>query len=297
MITVFGSISLDHIGAVTRFPTPGETVVGHSFSTAPGGKGANQALAARRAGAQVRLIGAVGNDTVARSSLELLQAAGVDLAAVRVAPGHTGIAMVSVDASGENSIAVFAGANGSIGASDVDRELALIGHSDIVLLQQEIPQAANARALQLAKERGAVTILNTAPLLADTAKLAPLAGILVANESEFCLLAGCDPAGLDLAMTDWHSLHAQIVIVTRGAKGAVVQWAGRRYQAIAEPIVVTDTVGAGDTFCGYLAAGLEQGLEIPAAVQRAVFAASMACTRPGAQQGIPYAAEIDTAAD
>lgn len=295
MIIVVGSISLDQIGVVSRFPRPGETVAGHSFSTAPGGKGANQALAARRAGAQVRLIGAVGSDLAAQSSLALLHADGVDLTSVRVVPGHTGIAMVSVDAGGENLISVFAGANGSMSAADTDQALAEAGPTDIILLQQEIPQAASIRALHLAKDRGARAILNTAPFLDSTAKLAPLADILVSNESEFCLLARCDPAELESAMTSWHVRSAQTIIVTVGARGAVALSAGRRHHATAEPIVATDTVGAGDTFSGYLAAGLEQGLDMPTAMQRAVRAASIACTRRGAQQAIPYAAEVDAA--
>jgi ribokinase len=297
MIIVFGSINLDQIGAVSRLPRPGETVAGSGFAVAPGGKGANQALAACRAGGRVRHVGAVGDDPFAAAALALLKADGVDLSGVRVAAATaTGIAMILVDAAGENVIAVLPGANGTVGPADADRALAEAKPGDVLLLQQEIPQAATARALALARDRGVLGILNTAPILADTAAVAPLAAVLVANETEFAMLSGCDPDDPAAAAVDWAARHHQTVVVTRGGAGALAVADGRLIAVAAPAIRPVDTVGAGDTFCGYLAAGLAAGEALEPALRRAVAAASLACLAPGAQPAIPWRAAVDAAA-
>jgi ribokinase len=295
MITVFGSTNLDQIGTVSRLPKPGETVAGGTFSMAPGGKGANQALAARRAGASVRHVSGVGSDAFADLALELLKADGVDLSAMKVVEGATGIAMIFVDSHGENVIAILPGANGAMTSDDADKTLAGIS-GGVMLVQQEIPQAATERALDLARAQGITSILNTAPFLDSTAALAPKAAILIANETEFALLTGRGLAELDTAMSDWASKHNQTVIVTLGGDGArAVTAEGRRISVAALPIKPIDTVGAGDTFCGYLAAGLDAGLDLEAAMQRAAGAASLACLKPGAQPAIPLADEVEKA--
>ena len=203
MITVLGSTNLDLIGTVSRIPKPGETVPGREFSMAAGGKGANQALAARRAGAEVRMIAATGNDSFAEAALKLLKADGVDLAAVRTVPGPTGIAMIFVDTAGENVIAILPGANGSMGPADADAALAGLGIGSVLMLQQEIPQAATERALDLARAQGVISILNTAPFLPTTAAIVEKASIVIANETEFALLTGAGLDRLDAAMADW----------------------------------------------------------------------------------------------
>jgi ribokinase len=291
MITVFGSTNLDQVGTVSRLPKPGETVAGGVFSMAPGGKGANQALAARRAGAQVRHVSAVGKDAFAGLALELLKADGVDLSALKVVDQPTGIAMIFVDAAGENCIAVLPGANGTVTEGDAE---AALGNTEggVLLLQQEIPQAATERALDLARECGMVSILNTAPFLESTPAVAPKADILIANETEFELLSGRPIAELDQAMMDWAARHGQIVIVTLGGDGAKAAVDGKLIAVPALPVKPVDTVGAGDTFCGYLAAGLDNGLELEAAMRRAAVAASLACLKPGAQPAIPSNAEV-----
>jgi ribokinase len=295
MITVFGSTNLDQIGTVSRLPKPGETVAGGTFSMAAGGKGANQALAARRAGASVRHVSGVGSDAFADLALELLKADGVDLSAMKVVDGATGIAMIFVDSHGENVIAILPGANGAMTSDDADKALAGVS-GGVMLVQQEIPQAATERALDLARAQGITSILNTAPFLDSTAALAPKAAILIANETEFALLTGRGLAELDHAMGDWASKHNQTVIVTLGGDGArAVTAEGRRISVAALPIKPIDTVGAGDTFCGYLAAGLDAGLDLEAAMQRAAVAASLACLKPGAQPAIPMAAEVEKA--
>ncbi|WEJ33350.1 ribokinase [Devosia sp. SD17-2] len=293
MITVFGSTNLDQVGTVTRLPEPGETVAGGTFSMAPGGKGANQALAARRAGAEVRHVSAVGDDAFADMALDLLKSGGVDLSAMRKAEAATGIAMIFVDAEGENVIAILPGANGTVSPEDADNRLAALKAGDIVLLQQEVPQAATRRALEIARERGARSVLNTAPFLSDTAELAPLADIVVANETEFSLLTGRPIAELDEAMADWVNNTGRTIVVTLGADGARAQTPDGAISVAAHPVKPVDTVGAGDTFCGYLAASLEAGLDLEKAMRRAAIAGSLACLNPGAQPAIPLAKDVD----
>lgn len=295
MITVLGSTNLDLIGQVSRIPRPGETVPGGSFSKAAGGKGANQALAARRAGASVRMFAAAGSDAFADEALALLAADGVDLADVRRVEGPTGIAMIFVDGAGENVIAILPGANATVSAVDADAALGELGAGDVLLLQQEVPQAATLRALELARAQGVTAILNTAPFLDTTPEAAALAAIVVANETEFALLTGSDPADLEPTMRDWAQRTGQTVIVTLGAAGARVATPDTAFAVPAPSIEPVDTVGAGDTFCGYLAAGLDAGLPLETAMHRAVTAASLACLSPGAQPAIPYAADVDAA--
>ena len=295
MITVFGSTGLDQIGTVPRLPGPGETVLGGVFATAPGGKGSNQALAARRAGSEVKHVGAVGTDLFAAEATALLRAGGVDLSDLKTAPGATAVAMIFVDINGENCIAVLPGANASITPADADAALGSLPKGSIVMLQQEITQAATERALDIARANGLVSILNTAPYLETTPALAPKASILVANETEFELLSGRGIDELDAAMTEWAQKHNQTVIVTLGGDGAKATVGGKLIHVPAMPIKPVDTVGAGDTFCGYLAAGLDAGLDLEAAMKRAAVAASLACLKPGAQPAIPLAAEVDAA--
>ena len=295
MITVFGSTNLDQVGTVSRLPKPGETVAGGTFSMAAGGKGANQALAARRAGAVVRHVSAVGADAFAEPALAYLRAEGVDLSGMKTAGTATGIAMIFVDAHGENVIAVLPGANGTITPADAEAAVAAMGPGDILMLQQEIPQDATARALDAARAKGITTILNTAPFLETTAGIAGKAAILVANETEFAWLSGRGIEELDVAMQDWAKTHDQTVIVTLGPDGAKAATPEGLIHVPAMKVTPVDTVGAGDTFCGYLAAGLDAGLPLEAAMRRAAVAASLACLNPGAQPAIPRASDVEKA--
>lgn len=296
MITVFGSTNLDQIGTVTRLPKPGETVAGGTFSMAPGGKGANQALAARRAGAQVVHVSAVGNDAFADLATRLLKEGGVDLSRLRVAEAATGIAMIFVDAEGENVIAILPGANGTVSPEDAATNLEMLGPQDIVLLQQEVPQAATRKALEIARAKGARSVLNTAPFLSDTPALAAEADIVVANETEFALLSGRPIEELDAAMADWVKQTGRTIVVTLGPEGARAVSPDGVVSVPAHKVTPVDTVGAGDTFCGYFAAGLEAGLDLEQAMRRAAIAGSLACLNPGAQPAIPLKADVDALA-
>ena len=288
MITVIGSINVDLIGNVARLPRPAETVPGSTFASAPGGKGANQALAARRAGAVVTMVGAVGDDAFATLALSELEAAGVDLKDVRhVADTATGIAMILVDRHGENQIAILPGANSMVGVEAAEAAVAAMGAGDVLIVQQEIEQLTTERALRAATGRGMTLILNTAPFLATTPAIARLAGIVVANETEFDLLVGGSDEARDARMARWASETGSTIVVTLGAEGAKAATPDRSISVPALTVEPADTVGAGDTFCGYLAAGLESGLGLEAAMRRAAAAASLACLGAGAQPAIP----------
>lgn len=296
MIVVIGSINLDLIGDVDRIPSPGETVPGSAFRTAPGGKGANQALAAARAGAQVRMIGAVGRDSFAADALALLKQGGVDLTGVHERHASTGVALIMVGADGENIIAVIPGANGTVQEGDFAALDLKAG--DVVLLQHEIPLATVEAALAAARRAGATSILNTAPARMDASPLLAQADYVVANETEFDLYAAeIKLSGADRAarMRDFAARTGRAIVVTLGGDG-VAAVAGDEFVTVpAMKITPVDTVGAGDTFCGYLGAALAAGLKLPEALRRASVAGSLACLKPGAQPSVPLAAEVDAA--
>lgn len=296
MIHVVGSINLDLIATLDRLPRPGETLSGTGFATAPGGKGANQALAARRAGAHVAMTGAVGRDPFAEQALSLLEAASVDLSRVKEGSAPTGTALILVGGDGENMIAVVPGANAQV-APPAASELR-IGAGDVLLLQHEIPLETVAHVLKRAREAGALSILNTAPARPERADLLELADIVVANETEFDLYAvALALGGGDRAahMDDFVRRTGRTVIVTLGGDGAIAATPQGKARADAAQISPVDTVGAGDTFCGYLAAGLSEGMALDKAMRLAAVAGSLACLKPGAQPAIPMRAEVNAA--
>lgn len=295
MITVFGSINMDLIASVERLPEPGETVAGHAFTTAAGGKGANQALAARRAGAEVRMVGAVGDDAFAEPALALLKEAGTDLSSVARTDVPTGTAHILVDDKGENVIAVVASANGTMAVADAEAAVAAMMPGDILMLQLEVPPAAVEAALVKAKASGVVSIINIAPLTGDAARLGRMADIVIANETEFERLAardGMSTAEREDELLRLHRETQQTVIVTLGGDGVVAAHQGDIHKAQGLKIEPVDTVGAGDTFCGYLAASLDQKVDFQSALRRAAVAGSLACLKHGAQPSIPTAAEV-----
>ena len=296
MITVFGSINMDLIATPERLPKPGETVVGSSFTTAAGGKGANQALAARRAGAIVRMAGAVGDDRLGSQALALLADAAVDLNGVRSAAEATGTAHILVDDEGENVIVVVPGANGTVSEEDAKRTVGGMTRGDYLMLQFEIPEAAIEAALTNARQKGVASVVNIAPFNAAARRLGAMADILVANETEFDLFVGKGELSDEAREATMRALHAesgQTIIVTLGADGVVAIRKNEIYRAAGLKIEPVDTVGAGDTFCGYLAASLDAGLGFKEALRRAAVAGSLACLKPGAQPSIPFAPAVD----
>jgi ribokinase len=294
MIVVFGSINLDLITRVERIPGPGETTLGGDYATSPGGKGANQALAARRAGAKVAMVGAVGKDLFAAEALALLKADGVDLAATAEVAAPTGAAFIAVDGRGENAIVVASGANRLAKAAQLEK--LAIGPSDILVLQRETPPAEVEAAAIYAKGRGARVVLNLAPAGAPSEKLLAALDVLILNEHEALTLAD----SLRIAAREPEEVAAHLdrarglaTIVTLGAAGAVGHATGVRYAAPAPPVTVVDTTGAGDTFVGAFAASLDRGRSFEAAMKHGLAAGSLACAKPGAQPSMPYAAEIE----
>jgi ribokinase len=294
MITVLGSINIDLIGRASRLPKPGETVSGYAFATEAGGKGANQALAARRAGADVRLVGAVGQDRYADMALALLRDADVDLRSVSRVTESTGTALVSVGHDGENSIIVIPGANDTLTPVDAENAVAAMNSGDILMLQLELPVDVVEVALVAARVKQIKTVLNIAPFNHSVRKIADLADVIIANESEFELLSGerVSDGKQEHFLKRRQSVSPQTFIVTLGAKGVVAVHEGEVYRANGLKITPVDTVGAGDTFCGYLAAGLSAGLEFHDTLRRAAIAGSLACLRRGAQSSIPHLDEV-----
>lgn len=293
-IFVFGSINLDLIAAGEHLPKAGETVRANSFVQAPGGKGANQALAAARAGANVLMCGATGTDDFAGAATAILNEASVDLSHVAKLVGDTGIAIILVEASGENVISIVAGANGQITPAHAKETLATITEGDILLCQLEVPEPAVAEALRIANENGATSILNIAPVSANVASLANEAQFIIANETEFDQLDGQDDASSrQQRLMDRAKATGKTIIVTLGEDGAMASHAGKLVQVPSHKVNAIDAVGAGDTFCGYLATGLLEGQSIENVLKLAVAAGALACTKSGAQPAVPARNEVD----
>ena len=292
MVVVFGSINLDLVARVPRFAQPGETLAAESFAMHPGGKGANQAVAAARAGSRVTLVGAVGRDAFAAPALADVRASGVDVSAVRAVAGPTGVALVEVAASGENRILIIAGANALVEANDVSADW--LRPSTVVVLQQEIPATANLTLATRARAAGARVVLNAAPERDVDPALLDLAGIVVVNESEMHALAAAsglpaEPAAFAAGLV---RRHGGVAVVTLGARGAIAAGPEAGYALRAPPVAVVDTTGAGDAFVGALAATIDRGRALPTALAWGVAAGSLACERAGAQPSLPYAAAI-----
>lgn len=295
MIVVLGSINVDLVARVTRLPGAGETLLARSFETLPGGKGANQALAARRAGADVRLHGHIGNDALAPVALSMLAAAGVDVTGVAAASAPTGVALIAVADDGENTIVVASGANAATQASQVPDGSLLPGAT--LMLQLEIPMREVAAVARRAAVRGARVVLNAAPVAPLAAELLADVDVLIVNETEAGALArehGVD--GLDALCTAFAQAERTLV-VTRGAAGVLYTAQGETYARKAPAVDVVDTVGAGDAFSGALAAALDRGADLDRAISEGLAAGALACTRRGAQPAMPSRDEIRALAD
>jgi ribokinase len=294
-LTVLGSLNMDISVTVSRLPGPGETLLGSAAVIAPGGKGANQAVAAARLGAAVRMVGCTGDDEFGAAARSALAADGVDVSGVRVVPGRpTGVALITVDAAGENMIVVAQGANALAGDAEV--ATALSAAADVLVLSAEIPAAALEAALAGARAAGLTSLLNLAPAPPGAAAL--LAGgidWLVVNESEAAAMLGRPVAGLDGAATaagDLRDLGARRAVVTAGSKGAALAAPGGTESAPAPSVRSVDSVGAGDAFVAALAVAAAAGVPDGEALRAACAAGATATTRRGTQDALPRPPDI-----
>ncbi|STD03649.1 Ribokinase [Dermatophilus congolensis] len=295
-VVVFGSLNADLYARVERHPTPGETVLGTGGFSRPGGKGANQAVAAALAGASVTMVGAIGEDANAEVALSLLNKAGVDCTGVRVVPGPTGTAIIAVSAQGENLIIVIPGANGKVTPDYVPA----IRDTDVLVLQGEIPVESIDAAAAAAVAAGARPVINLAPIVDVAPATLLAANPLVVNEHEALAAADIvDPqrAGAVLA-DDVHEMAENVadrllqagvesVVITLGGQGALVASAEGKEHVPGEMVEVVDTTGAGDCFVGVVAAGLATGLSLAEAATAANSAAARAVGAEGTQHSYP----------
>ncbi|MBK5331903.1 MAG: bifunctional hydroxymethylpyrimidine kinase/phosphomethylpyrimidine kinase [Ilumatobacteraceae bacterium] len=301
MVIVVGAINVDLVVAAPRLPGPGETVVGDGLQTFGGGKGANAAVAAARAGATVRLIGAVGDDDTGVAALAELRNEGVDVSDVAVLAGEsTGVALIVVDDRGENQIAVGAGANAAITVDHINRCLgSALPSAGCVLVSTEIPPVAIAAAVEAATAAGVVCLLNPAPVIPVVVELLSRGPIVTPNGSELhdltTLLGGNGAASPEDAASRVVAISRQPVVVTQGADGVLLITSGSIRRVPAPSVNVRDTTGAGDTFNGVLAARLAAGDDLTTAVPYAVAAAALSVTEVGARGGMPTAAAIEAA--
>jgi ribokinase len=290
-VAVVGSLNLDLVVRVPRLPGPGETVSGGDVFRNPGGKGANQAVAAARLGRAVAMVGCVGDDPAGRELLGSLQADGVDTARVGVVDGvPSGAAFITVNQDGENQIVVSPGANARLSAEDVDAAGPALRAAAVTLLQLEVPLAAVAAA---ARAAGGRVVLNPAPVRVLSEGLLGQVHVLVPNRVELAQLAGAPaPGTAEEAAGLAGRLPARAVVVTLGADGALVVEDGRSSHVPAVAVRPVDTTAAGDAFCGGLADALAGGAALQDAARWAVRVAAAACMREGAQASLPTPGEV-----
>jgi ribokinase len=297
-IVVLGSVNLDTVLRCPRLPAPGETVQGHGLDRHPGGKGANQAVAASRLGAPVRFIGCVGEDDAGRSALASLTAENIDTSGVRRVAEPTGTALVLVEDSGQNCIALHPGANEALDRAQVDAQAASIRAAQALVCQLETPQHATWHAIGIARAAGVRVLLNPAPAQAvNVARLAEV-DVLVPNESEAMSLAlligaaGQVSANAREAALQLRAAGVGTVVVTLGGEGVLVADAAGMRHFAAPPVDARDTSGAGDTFVGALAVALGRGATLDDAIGWAQAAAAISVTRRGTMDAMPHAAEM-----
>lgn len=291
MITVFGSLNVDLLFNLDRLPGRGETVLTQEIVQLPGGKGANQAAAAAKAGAETRFVGCVGRDGQGDGVLAALRSAGCDVSGVATVPGATGTAVVMVERSGENQIVVGSGANLAVTAGLL--AAAPPGAGDTLVCQMEIPVDSSLNALRSAQAAGARTVLNLAPARPVGPEALAAVEVLIVNKGEAAVVAGQTAAPADTARS-LAAAHDLTCVVTLGGAGVVAARPdGRAWRVDALTVEAVDTVGAGDAFVGVLAASLDLGMDLPEGLRRASVAAGLTCTRAGAMAALPDAAEID----
>lgn len=295
-VCVLGSFMMDLITRAPRRPERGETLIGSGFTQHLGGKGLNQAVAAARSGARVQMVGAVGDDEYGRQFLGRLADEGIDASAVMTTGAGTGVGLPLVEPSGENSIVVVPRANLALTPDDVRAAAGAFEDADFVLLQQELAPETVCEAARIAHDAGTPVILNPAPVLHSTAQMRGLVDILVPNEHEARALADHDegtPDAVGKALLDeWSLSH---VVLTLGAAGALVLDHDGATPVRPHAVDALDTIGAGDTFCGTLAARLARGESFSDAAAYANVAAAISVTRTGGADAVPADHEVLTA--
>lgn len=296
LVVSLGGINIDLVTVADRFPAAGETVVGRRFLTYPGGKGANQAVAAARMGAHTAMVGRVGDDLFGPQVTDSLAAAGVDVSGIAVAPGvSTGIAVISIDAAGQNQIIQVLGANDTCGAAEAEQVRNLLDSLSVLLLQLEVSVELSLQVAQAAAAAGKTVILDPSPVRPLPAAFYDCCSIITPNETDAAALVGFPVTDLDSAARAADTLLSRgvgIAIITLGEQGAYYATAdGGEYQP-PFPVNAVDSVGAGDAFNGALAAALAAGQTLPQAAQRAAAAGALAVTKVGAQDAMPTGQEV-----
>ncbi|MDX2216741.1 MAG: ribokinase [Oculatellaceae cyanobacterium bins.114] len=298
-VIVFGSINMDLVAKTPRLPCPGETLMGDSFITIPGGKGANQAVAIARLGISTEIVGRVGDDRFGQELLASLRASGVGCDRVlQDSTTHSGVAMIVVDAAAENQILVISGANGQVNITDSQRLNDLLPAANALLLQLEIPLVAVLEAAQAAKSAGVLVILDPAPVPTHWPdELYSLIDILTPNQIEASQLVGFEVNTFERAATAAEVLHQRgvsTVIVKLGSQGALCSPIGESpFRVPAFAVEAIDTVAAGDAFNGGLAAALAEGLPLQQATRWGAATAALSVMKTGAQSSMPSRAELE----
>jgi len=296
-LVVLGSINADHILNLDAFPTPGETVTGHHYQVAFGGKGANQAVAAGRSGAKISFIACTGEDDIGKRIRKQLACDNIDVAPVRaVKDESTGVALIFVNAEGENVIGIHAGANAALSPEQVAAEHARIASADALLMQLESPLESVLAAAKIAHQNKTTVVLNPAPARALPDELLALVDIITPNETEAEKLTGIRVTNDDDAAKAAQALHAKgidSVIITLGSRGVWASQQGKGQRVPGFRVKAVDTIAAGDTFNGALMTALLEEKPLPEALRFAHAAAAIAVTRKGAQPSVPWREEID----
>ncbi|MDR8387503.1 ribokinase [Pseudomonas sp. JL2] len=295
-VVVVGSLNMDLVTRAPRLPRGGETLIGESFCTIPGGKGANQAVAAARLGAKVSMVGCVGSDAYGQQLRGALLAEGIDCQSVSVVAGSSGVALIVVDDNSQNAIVIVAGANGVLTPDVLDRFDEVLRGADVIICQLEVPDATVGHALKRGRELGKTVILNPAPASRPLpADWYACIDYLIPNESEAAVLSGLAVDSLETAeaaATQLLAAGAGKVIVTLGAQGLMFA-NGASFQHFPAPLVkAVDTTAAGDTFVGGFAAALADGKSEVEAIRFGQVAAALSVTRAGAQPSIPTLLEV-----